>query len=201
MREQNPSYPPVDPAPYRPSGEQLPLGSFPSAWEVENPQQPASSNQAERSEEAPPPSRHTSRSSDRDDHHQPAGFWRRAAALIADLLLVQFMAAILGSMSTMGVQRSTAGAPLDPQTAQEMAVMFAAQSLPLLLIGYFLFFTAYGGRTPGKMLMSLRVHTATGHPLTWTRTMGRTLCYLASVLTWGIGFLVAAGPDTVSLHI
>jgi len=78
--------------------------------------------------------------------------------------------------------------------------MFAAQTMPLLLLCYFFFFTAYGGRTPGKMLFGLKVETADGAPLTWARALGRTFAYLVSIITWGLGFLLAAGPAKRALH-
>ncbi|MBI5136072.1 MAG: RDD family protein [Nitrospirae bacterium] len=130
---------------------------------------------------------------------RPAGFFRRALAFMADLLVVEFMAVMLGSVATMGQLLSGDGVVV-AESAQETSVMFAAQAFPLLGFCYFFFFTAYGGRTPGKMLLGMRVATVDGEAPGWRRSLARTLCYLLSVLTWGIGFLLAMGPAKRALH-
>jgi len=130
-----------------------------------------------------------------------APFWRRVPAFIADLLLAQVLAGFLGTMAAAARSLAEHGPRptlwVDPQ---QQAALFAGQALPLFLFCYFAFFTAYGGRTPGKMLLGLKVVAAGGGAVSPGRCLFRTLCYLASVLTWGLGFLVAAGPAKRALH-
>ncbi len=130
----------------------------------------------------------------------PAGFFRRAAAFVTDLLLVEFMAGLLGTMSAMGRLLSQGMDSSFAEIAANSAMLFGSQVFPLLLFCYFFFFYAYGGRTPGKMVFGLVVETAQGQPLSWGRALARTLGYLASMLLWGLGFLLAAGPDKKALH-
>lgn len=130
----------------------------------------------------------------------PAGFFRRAMAFVTDLFLVEFMAGLLGTMFAMGRLLSQGMDSPFADIAPDAAILFATQVFPLLLFCYFFFFYAYGGRTPGKMVFGMKVETTRGQPLTWGRSLARTLGYLASTLLWGIGFLLAAGPAKKALH-
>lgn len=173
--------------PFRPSGSQAPLGTFPPGREI--------------------PARQPNTTPDPKPIEPgtvgtgiPASFFRRAVAFVADIMIVESMAAILGAMAVMGMKLSGRQDVLLAASAEQTSVMFAAQAMPLLLLCYFFFFTAYGGRTPGKMLLGLKVETAEGKPLTWARALGRTFGYLVSIITWGLGFLLAAGPAKRALH-
>ncbi len=130
----------------------------------------------------------------------PAGFFRRALAFWGDLMVVELLATLLGTMATMGRLLSEGMKSPFAETAPEAAIMFSAQVFPLLLFCYFLFFTGYGGRTPGKMLFGLAVERTSGEVLGWGRSLARTCGYLASLFTWGLGFLMAAGPAKKALH-
>ncbi|MFQ5510087.1 MAG: RDD family protein [Leptospirillia bacterium] len=130
----------------------------------------------------------------------PAGFFRRAIAFFSDLVIAELLAGVLGTMAAAARALSEGGGPEAWNAAHDHAAAFAVQSLPLFLFTYLLFFTAYGGRTPGKMLFSLRAEKSDGTPLTWGRALGRTLGYLASFFTWGLGFLLALGPAKRALH-
>lgn len=130
-----------------------------------------------------------------------APFFRRVAAFLLDLLLADFLATLLGSVAA--AARAVVDVGMNPalwEGAQRDATLFTAQMAPLLLFAYFAYFTAYGGRTPGKMLLGLRVVAADGAPAGPWRCVWRTVCYLASVVTWGLGFLLAAGPAGRALH-
>lgn len=175
---------------HHPGDDRLPPGTFPSGYEIAPlPGGTGTFRSKEVPRAAPPVT------------GQPAGFLRRAAAFLIDLLLVEFLAAVLGTVSAMGQQLSEGRLnPLEWGMAQDGAVLVAGQLMPALLFGYFFFFSGYGGRTVGKMLMGIRVIRADGSELTWASALARTLCYLASVLTWGLGFLLAAGPAKRALH-
>jgi uncharacterized RDD family membrane protein YckC len=131
----------------------------------------------------------------------PASFRRRAVAFVLDLMIADLLAGLLGTLAAAAGSLAEHGP--DPSLwagARQEAVLFAGQAYPLFLFCYFAFFTAYGGRTPGKMVLGLQVVTASGAPLSAGRALGRTACYLLSVLTWGLGFLLAAGPAKRALH-
>ncbi len=130
-----------------------------------------------------------------------APFSRRALAFILDLVAAQFLATLLGSVAA--AARAIVDAGMNPALwdgARQDATLFTAQMLPLFLFAYFAFFTAYGGRTPGKMLLGLKVVAADGTTVGPWRCVWRTVCYLADVVTWGLGFLLAAGPAGRALH-
>jgi uncharacterized RDD family membrane protein YckC len=130
-----------------------------------------------------------------------APFWRRVPAFVIDILLAQVLAGFLGTMAAAARALAEHGPrPSLWVEPEQQAALFAGQALPLFLFCYFAFFTAYGGRTPGKMLLGLTVVAADGAPVGPGRALFRTLCYLASVFTWGLGFLVAAGPAKRALH-
>lgn len=130
-----------------------------------------------------------------------APFWRRMVAFLTDLILVEFLAGGLGSMAAAAKAIARHGFnPADWETAHTYALSASQSLYPWLLFGYLVFFTAYGGRTPGKMLFKLQIRQQSGGSISWALAVGRTFSYLASVLTWGIGFLLAAGPRGLALH-
>jgi len=130
-----------------------------------------------------------------------APFWRRVVAFVMDLILVEFLATLLGSVAA--AARAVVDVGMNPalwEGAQQNATLFTSQMTPLFFFAYFAYFTAYGGRTPGKMAFGLKVVAADGTDASPWRCVWRTVCYLASVITWGIGFLLAAGPAGRALH-
>jgi len=130
-----------------------------------------------------------------------APFLRRVLAFVLDLMLVEFLGSLLGSVAA--AARAMVDMGMNPalwEGAQRDATLFTAQMTPLLLFAYFAFFTAYGGRTPGKMMLGLQVIAMDGGAASPWRCVWRTVCYLASVVTWGFGFLLAAGPAGRALH-
>lgn len=131
----------------------------------------------------------------------PAPFRRRVAAFLLDLIAADLLAGLLGTLAAAarGLAEYGPRATLWVD-AEQQAVAFGGQALPLLLFCYFAFFTAYGGRTPGKMALGLKVVALDGGPVSGGRALARTLCYLASVYTLGLGFLLAAGPAKRALH-
>lgn len=130
-----------------------------------------------------------------------APFSRRVLAFVLDLVAAQFLATLLGSVAA--AARAIVGVGMNPalwEGARQDATLFTAQMLPLFLFAYFAFFTAFGGRTPGKMLLGLKVVAADGTTAGPWRCVWRTVCYLADMVTWGLGFLLAAGPAGRALH-
>jgi uncharacterized RDD family membrane protein YckC len=99
------------------------------------------------------------------------GFWVRGGAIFIDALIL------------------TASALLP---MQGLSVLVA--------IAYKTIFISQGGQTPGKMAAGIRVVTETGEPVSLGRAFGRALAEYTSVLTLGIGYVIAAAPDKRALH-
>jgi uncharacterized RDD family membrane protein YckC len=134
---------------------------------------------------------------------EAAGFWRRAAAYLADLFLIQLVVNFLMYVRFLAVVIASAH-------ERGSGFMEFLEDEPLglsLFIGilsfvlYFTFFTNWGGQTPGKMLMRVRVVAADLEEVSLARSLSRTLCYFASYLFFGLGFLIAAfNRDKRALH-
>jgi uncharacterized RDD family membrane protein YckC len=66
---------------------------------------------------------------------------------------------------------------------------------------YFVLLHGSGGRTVGKALAGVRVVEASGEPLGYGRALARHIAWFLSLLTLGMGFLVAAArADRRALH-
>jgi uncharacterized RDD family membrane protein YckC len=128
-----------------------------------------------------------------------AGFWRRAAAFILDLILLQWITLLFlwigATAEDMAMAQSLSLGDGLSESLVEWAELHT-QVWSFLFFAYFSFFTWYGGQTPGKMSLSIRIVTTDGLPVSWLRALGRTLCYNLDVFTLGIGFLLAAVPPS-----
>ena len=124
-----------------------------------------------------------------------AGFWRRTAAFITDLILLQWITIFFLWLGVTAEDMALAQGLSDALTESllEWAELHT-RVWSLLFLIYFSFFTWYGGQTPGKMASGIRVVTTHGFPVSPLRAIGRTICYNLDVLTLGLGFLLAAVP-------
>ena len=131
------------------------------------------------------------------------GFRRRAVAYTLDLLLLELIYGLFLFIGATAVDLAEAGdfdAMLLGDNLAAMALSFMLLWAALFLL-YFTFFTYWGGQTPGKMLMRVRVVTKDFGNLTLLRAFARTLCYFLSSLFLGLGFLIAAfDRDKRALH-
>lgn len=120
---------------------------------------------------------------------RPAGFWRRAFALVIDAVLIWLLLQVgdllARPLARFGLVARAFGHTFD-------LVVPAA---------YFVLLHGTGGRTAGKALAGVRVLTASGEPLGYPRALGRHLAWFLSALPLLIGFLmVAARGDKRALH-
>jgi len=116
----------------------------------------------------------------------PAGFWRRAVALVMDWLWL-FCALGVAGWLLFGI--AIPSAPAGPGGLGTVALMFH-QLVPALV--FIVGWTRYGA-TPGKILLELRVVDArTGAHAAWPQALVRYLGYFVSALPLGLGFLWAA---------
>ena len=117
-----------------------------------------------------------------------AGFPRRALAYLIDLFILQcldlflfmtgWLAAVLG---------------LQYDSLDGVSPTFSSLFIPTVLLLYFVYFTffhAYGGQTPGKILVRIKVVADDGQPLRWLHSSIRTLGYSLSSIFF-VGFLLA----------
>jgi uncharacterized RDD family membrane protein YckC len=127
---------------------------------------------------------------------EKAGFWRRTAAFLMDITLLQWITLLFlwigATAEDMAMAQSLMSNSLSSSLIEWAEVHTRVWSLLFLI--YFSFFTWYGGQTPGKMSLGIRVVTTDGLPVSPLRAIGRTLCYNLDIFTLGLGFLLAAVP-------
>jgi uncharacterized RDD family membrane protein YckC len=109
-------------------------------------------------------------------HYNIAGPARRAVAYFIDLLL---RLAIFLVLALVGVAAGIAGSDALTRASSGFLLLVAF----VLEWGYYVFFeTLWSGRTPGKRLLSLRVVTEGGHPLSFADSLLRSLLRGADLL-------------------
>jgi uncharacterized RDD family membrane protein YckC len=124
---------------------------------------------------------------------RPAGFWVRAVALLIDYGVVEMLAA-----AVRGGARALWG-----DGAQSSRVLATAVGAFPALFGvvYMVLFHWLWGQTFGKMALRVRVTTVDGRPLSLGAAVLRGIGFAISVLTVGLGFLMAAvRSDKRALH-
>lgn len=118
-----------------------------------------------------------------------AGFWTRFFAVIIDSMIV---GAIQFGLSFLMVLTIGSVGGNNPEAT---AAMSGLASLVSLLLGtaYYVFFTGYGGQTPGKMAMSVKVIRTDGEEIGFGRALLREVPgkFISGILL-GIGYLMVA---------
>jgi uncharacterized RDD family membrane protein YckC len=119
-----------------------------------------------------------------------AGIVSRGTAFTIDL----FGLSVFWSTGVYVIQ--AIGAAFDVTIEMENVVQFVGVSITVLIVltTYHTAFTALFGRTPGKILMGLRVVCLDGHPLNTWRSLVRTVAYALSAILF-LGFLWIAIDD------
>lgn len=122
------------------------------------------------------------------------GFWRRAVAAVIDQIILKILYFLL---FLLGMAAGLTGFGLHAYALQPDILMKTAGGLMLLYysfcvlvnMAYFTYFHGYTGRTPGKMVMGLRVIQASGEAMTPGLAFLRWVGYLVSFLCFGMGYL------------
>ncbi len=118
-----------------------------------------------------------------------AGFWKRLAASVIDMVVITVVIALLLWMvygegyleRSQPVPGDLSGLFLGPADALIQLVV------PVILL---FVFWKYRSATPGKMLLSLKIVDArTGKAPSTAQLVGRFFAYLVSTLPLGLGFL------------
>jgi uncharacterized RDD family membrane protein YckC len=137
-----------------------------------------------------------------------AGFWRRLAAGIVDMVVLSSVFGILGTVVALVLRHPLPRlSQLGPDYVIDMAVnggLFAELGLAMLaILGflYFFLFTALRGQTFGKHMMRVKVIDAYGERPTMVRALVRTIAYLPSVVLLALGMLwIAFDREKRGLH-
>lgn len=129
------------------------------------------------------------------------GFWRRLLAFLIDKVILYFVSLILFLIVLLAlglggnIQGRILAAPEElMQRIGVFALLYLAVSL-LADMAYFTWFHGIAGRTPGKMLLGLRVIQASGDPITPGIAFLRWVGYLISGPVFCLGFLWIAFDD------
>jgi uncharacterized RDD family membrane protein YckC len=126
------------------------------------------------------------------------GFWRRTFAFLIDEVILYFVSLVLFLIGLLAL--GLKGDVMDRLLASPegmthgmslFGLLYLAASL-LAGVTYFTWFHGVGGRTPGKMLLRLRVIQASGDPMTPGIAFLRWVGYLISGLVFCLGFLWVA---------
>ena len=123
------------------------------------------------------------------------GFWRRTAAYLFDFILIELIFIFFLTIGAVAVNIASAhdlGLEILDPFLMTSAGSFMSLWTGLFLL-YFTFFTYWGGKTPGKMLMRLCVVTQDLGELTLLRAFVRSFfSCLSLVLGLGLVFIIAA---------
>lgn len=138
---------------------------------------------------ATPPWAGRARDPDASETFRPAGFWRRAFALLIDLGLVWLLFRVDDLVAGLLARWDLVARAFDHTFA---LVVPAA---------YFVVLHGTWGRTAGKALAGVRVLVASGERLGYPRALARHFAWVLSALPLLVGFLmVAARADKRALH-
>lgn len=125
-----------------------------------------------------------------------AGFWRRLAAGIVDLIVLSSVFGILATLVALVLRHPLPRfSQIGPDYIVDMAVnggLFAEAALAMLGILaflYFFLFTALRGQTFGKHMMRVKVIDAFGQRPSMVRALVRTAAYVPSLVLLALGFL------------
>jgi len=127
-----------------------------------------------------------------------AGFWRRLIAYAIDYLIINivfiFLLGIISVAFFAGVSSSRSLALVPELFRRDIASLSFLSIISFytaLYILYFSYFHGIGGRTPGKMLLNIKVVSIDGTPVTFGIAFLRSVGYLFSSI-FCLGFIWAA---------
>ncbi len=118
---------------------------------------------------------------------EPAGFWIRGGALFIDIMVVMLLHAVIGKMIT--------GLGLELTSFDYQFMQF------LIATAYYTVTVGRCGQTVGKMAAGVIILEKTGGKVSYARALGRSVATILSMLTFTIGYLMAAFTnDKKALH-
>jgi uncharacterized RDD family membrane protein YckC len=118
-----------------------------------------------------------------------AGFWIRAAAAVVDALIAGALQGIIVFLFAGLLGLLLRGFDSDSLLMLSLAWLLSAS----ISVVYYVYFTAYGGQTPGKMALRIKVVRTDNSSLTLGRAFYReVICKFVSGIILGIGYLMVA---------
>ena len=136
----------------------------------------------------------TSSTTAADCENQPSYLLgRRFAAAVVDTLILANInnVVVYLTLRMVGLGLSDVGSlPVVPLTC--FLLLFDAT--------YFVMLTAFGGQTIGRMAVGLRVEKRGGHTVPMVGALVRTMCYAASIVPVGLGFVSLFLGSRRTLH-
>ena len=123
------------------------------------------------------------------------GFWRRVAAQFVDFFVIFSMSfpllAVLIAASIFSTLKSTEAPNAPPVFMGILSLLVLFLVLVVAPFFYFVYFTTHGGSTPGKMLLGLKIITASGKQVGLGRAIGRVFARGLSSAILYIGDIMA----------
>ena len=126
-----------------------------------------------------------------------AGFWRRFVAVVVDIILIWIVTIPINwGIMMMGWRYVPTIRDSGPLTLIFYSFWQWATLITVALeLAYYVYFISQKGATIGKMLMGVKVVTATGGPVSVARAFARFFArYLSGLILW-IGYIMAAFDD------
>ena len=121
-----------------------------------------------------------------------AGFWIRAAAAFVDALISGALQGIILFLFAGLLSLLLHGYDGDSIVMVCLAWLLSGS----ISVVYYVYFTAFGGQTPGKMALRIKVIRTDSSSLTLGRAFYReTLCKFVSGIILGIGYLMVVFDD------
>ena len=127
-----------------------------------------------------------------------AGFWRRIIGAAADTTIIVLTTALAWSIVSLTTslsfpESSSSGIDywLDVALVVHPALLGVAILPAVVATTYALLFHIILGKTPGMMLARVRIIDMYGEPPNVSRSLARTLGYVACIATLGLGFIWA----------
>jgi uncharacterized RDD family membrane protein YckC len=128
-----------------------------------------------------------------------AGFWIRFAAYFIDIIILSFVAGVVGFFFGLGMFAAM-GAPSPAKIDIGLMLLNFLFTFVLRMI-YETVCVGKWGATPGKLACKLKVVTAEGEKVAYARAFGRFFGKLLSDFTLYIGYIMAAfDPEKQALH-
>jgi uncharacterized RDD family membrane protein YckC len=133
---------------------------------------------------------------------RPAPLFRRLAAFLIDLSLINLLGVLLvmAAFGGMAVALRQSGQPLPSRDLVFSLAEYGASAWPLLIVGYFGYVTAQGGQTVGKRMLKIRVVTTRGTAVGPLQAWWRAVVVCASLPVFAVYLLAALTPHKRALH-
>lgn len=124
-----------------------------------------------------------------------AGFWRRCAAMIIDVLLLGLALALVQAVLSFAVIGSLGAGGEGLGVLVAMFGLLGLASLVLQWLYFALFESGTAQATPGKRALGIKVVDDRGRRIGFGRASGRFLGKILSSALFGVGYLIAAWTE------